>query len=309
MGTEVNPVAAGASSNTAQFSANDLDLFLQEVNWFQQHSGGGTPVASNPGPTTGTGTPSGTGTTAKDGFSGHGSINGDPHYAWTSNGANGTSGTEQKWDHQGKDGHYYEVLKDKGIDVIDQYGRYSDNANVVKKTGISFNGNQLEVDSGGHVELNGQTLKDGTYLNGQVVVDHGTVEVKADNYDIKIHDQGDHLDTDFTADNAGSSSDKPTGILGSAISNPSAKVDGDSFEVKGLFDGSKPATGTSGGTVNQAEVIAFLQDLQKSEQQQLDMINQELKKLGGSSNSNSDSSSNPSSTTASSGTTSSGSVS
>lgn len=165
---------------------------------------------------------------AVNGFSGSGSITGDPHFD-----VNG-----KKFDYQGTSGDFYNVLSDSGIEVNDQFGKYSNTANIVEKTGIAIGQDHIEVDAGGHVLLNAVTVQDGTYLNGELKVSNGTVEIKADHYDITIHDNGRYLDTNIVADNAGSATDVPTGIWGSVLADPNAVTGpnyGDKFQVKGLF--------------------------------------------------------------------------
>lgn len=172
---------------------------------------------------------------AINGFSGSGSINGDPHF--NVNGSN--------FEYQGLADHFYDVLSDNGIKVTDQFVRYSDNANVVGKTGIVIGNDKIEVDAGGHVLINGVAVQNGSYLNGEVVVSNGTTEIKADHYDLAIHDKGDHLDTDIVANGAGSQTDLPSGVWGSVLSNPIEVKNanyGDAFQVQGLFDSTSVAS-------------------------------------------------------------------
>lgn len=201
-------------------------------------------------------------TAPKNGYNASGTINGDPHYN-----VNGKT-----FDFQGQAGSTYCELSDPSTGFTDNttFKAYGNGANVVGAEGFTFDGNELEVQAGANgqqVYLNGAQLSNGTYLNGEVQVNNGSVELKADNFDFTVTEQGSgsgaYLNTSFNATNAGNQQDGLGGILGSVISNPNASVDSATLsqnQVNGLFANSGWG-GTSSYGAGSNQVAGLLQDL------------------------------------------------
>lgn len=136
---------------------------------------------------------------------GNGNVWGDPHF----NGANGHA-----YDIQGDAGSTYNLLTDGTIRVTGTMQAYGGGATTIASIVVDdVAGNSIQVGKGGDLTINGETMQDGTYLDGEVTKAGGTVTINTGGNTVVATDGGGYLNVNFKADDVSS----PTGMWGQSL--------------------------------------------------------------------------------------------
>lgn len=168
----------------------------------------------------------------------HGRVWGDPHFV----GADGGN-----YDVQGEAGKTYNILSDQGLQVnarFDEWDESGSGKTIMGEIGISLGDDQISFDKEGALKINGEEVKEGTYLDGAVTLKNGRLFIEEDEFSFNIKvvesDKGDFLNIeDIRSENANADGVLPSGLWGGT-------VDGDGIARHG--DAGKGTQG--GGSIN-----------------------------------------------------------
>ena len=149
-----------------------------------------------------------------------GKIWGDPHFV----GADGG-----KYDIQGEPGKTYNILSDNGIQFNARFDNKEskDGATFVYDTGFTINGHQVQFNKEGDLNINGDSVGDGTYLGGAIVKEGNTLTVKTSEYEICVHAKGNSMDIDLSSDNVNADGIMPHGLWGQTADGDGVARSGD----------------------------------------------------------------------------------
>jgi len=148
-----------------------------------------------------------------------GKVWGDPRYQ----GADG-----EVYDVHGEPGKIYNLLSDSGLQVNTQYKAWGAGVTVQDKIGITYAGHQIEFAQGGKVRIDGEEVKDGSYLNGIVTRAGNKIDIETGEYKLSVADSDGHHGLTFTAASKNAAADgvMPHGLWGQT-------ADGDGQPRKG----------------------------------------------------------------------------
>jgi hypothetical protein len=155
-----------------------------------------------------------------------GRVWGDPHFV----GADG-----EKYDVQGEAGKTYNILSDQGLQVnarFDQFGDSSSGETVMGEVGITLGKDQVQFSKDGVLKINGEEVKDGTYLDGAVTLKEGKLSIKEDEFsfdvEAKQNEKSNYLNIErITSANANADGVLPSGLWGTTVDGDGKARTGD----------------------------------------------------------------------------------
>ncbi len=157
-----------------------------------------------------------------------GKVWGDPHFVGAEGG---------KYDVMGSPGKIYNILSDQSIQFNAKFDKYKgqDDATIMSQAGLTIGNDQIEYGIDGKLLINGEEMKDGSYLEGKIVKKGANVTINTSEWTVVLKDNGDHLNYDFTSGNAVADGVRPHGLFGQSADGDGKVRNGD--EGKGAQGG------------------------------------------------------------------------
>lgn len=215
-----------------------MQMMTQMMGMAQTGGAGGCGYGAQPGlpntgytdPLTGQYVPSSLNAGPIDDLYGTGRIWGDPHFVDPDGG---------KFDVMGEVGKAYNILSDKGLQFNAEFGVWKnfdgqdgrELKTIISRAGLTVEGKQLQYDVSGQLTIDGKPVAAGDHDLGngaRASLKDGKLTVSTKEYDIHLASQnGEYLDHDIKAKNAGADGVAPHGLWGQLVDGDGKARNGD----------------------------------------------------------------------------------
>lgn len=206
-----------------------MQMMTRMMSMFSSGGASGLPNTAYTDPLTGQQVPSSLNAGALDDLNGSGRIWGDPHFVDPDGG---------KFDVMGEVGKTYNILSDKGLQFNAEFGVWKnfdgkdgrELKTIISRAGLTAGDSQVAFDVNKKLTINGKQVSDGDYdLGGgaRASLKDGKLNLSTSEYDVTLSSNGEYLDHDIKATNAGADGVAPHGLWGQLVDGDGKARNGD----------------------------------------------------------------------------------